>query len=301
MNITRRSLLKTAALAAAIPTNLLAETSSLITRRIPSSGIAIPVVGIGTNRYGVGNDAEKLAPLRETLAEFAKLGGGLIDTAPSYRSSESVLGNLISELALGEAFFIATKCDESGGDATRTQVAASEQKLQSGALDLVAVHNIRSWQQQLPVLREMKQDGRIGHVGVTTSRHSQFDAVAEILKTEPLDFVQLNYSMADRLAEEQLLELAADKGVAVMINLAFGRGRLFKAVKGKALPDWATDYGIESWAQYYLKFVISHPAVTCVIPGTTKVRHLVDNLGAARGPMPGAEQRQAMLDYFNNA
>ncbi|MEM7360438.1 MAG: aldo/keto reductase [Pseudomonadota bacterium] len=300
MRITRRSLFKSAAVIAAAPTGLMAESSVLPTRKIPSSGAAIPVVGIGTNRYGVGDDVEKLLPLRETLAKYAELGGGLIDTAPSYRNSETVLGRLIAELELGDQFFMATKCDEKGGNATRAQVASSEQKLQSGTLDLVAIHNLRSWQEQLSVLRELQQDQKINHIGITTSRHSQFEALADILKNEPLDFVQLNYSIADRMAEEQLLKLASDKGVAVMINLPFGHGRLFKAVKGKTLPKWTAEHGISSWAQYFLKFVISHPAVTCVIPGTTKVRHLVDNLGASYGPMPDAKQRQVMLSAFES-
>ena len=295
---TRRTLLKSAALLAATPITAHARATPLISKPIPSSGQRIPIVGIGTNRYGVGGDTTALRPLKDTLAKFAEFGGGVIDTAPSYRSSETVIGRLIRELGLQDAFFIATKCDTGGGEETRSQIQASEARLNSGPLDLVAVHNIHDWQQQLPVLRDAKSAGKIRYVGITTSRHAQFEAVGDIMQSEQLDFVQLNYSLADRGAEQRLLKIAADKGIAVMVNLVFGRGKLFSAVKGQTLPDWATDFDATSWAQLFLKYVVSHPAVSCAIPGTTKVHHLLDNLQAAQGRLPDATQRARIEKFF---
>lgn len=294
----RRTLLKSTVALLAAPELVWSDQQSINRKTIPSSGESIPVVGIGTNRYGVGSDVQALAPLRDTLSKFASFGGGVIDTAPGYRNSESVLGKLIDELSLHDRFFIATKCDVVGGVATRDQIALSQQKLKSGKLDLVAVHNLHNWQQQLAVLQEAKQAGTIRYLGVTTSRNSQHGELAEILKTQKLDFVQLNYSLADRAAEQELLPLAAERGVAVMVNLPFGRGRLFKAVKGQELPSWAADLDINSWAQYFLKFLVSHPAVNCAIPGTTKLHHMIDNFAAARGQVPDQKQRAKMAKHF---
>jgi len=298
--ITRRNLLKSAALLSAVNSvPLFAEDTELISKAIPASGERIPVIGIGTNRYGVGNDIEAMKPLRAVLAKFAEAGGGLIDTAPGYRNSESVIGKLIDELELNKQFFISTKCDSNGGNATSEQIASSETKLKSGKLDLISVHNIRNWQDQLPVLQEAKAEGKIRYVGITTSRHRQFDEVGDIMQSEKLDFVQLNYSLADRKADEHLLKIAADQGIAVVTNLTFGRGKLFSAVKGQTLPQWAAEFDARSWGQFFLKYVVSHPAVNCAIPGTTKLHHMVDNLGAAQGKLANAEQRKQMEDFFD--
>lgn len=301
MSLRRRDFLKVVSASTLTFPNLgRAEEGStdLIRKAIPSSGETIPVVGIGTNRYGVGDDLDAMKPLRAVLAEFAKVGGGVIDTAPMYRNSESVLGSLIEELQAGDNFFVATKCDVEGNDSTRSQLASSEQKLASGTLDLVAVHNLKHWQEQLPVLREAKEEGRIRYVGITTSRDSQYEEFTAVLENEPLDFMQINYSLADRDAEP-LLKLAQERGVAVMVNLPFGRGKLFSAVAGEALPEWAREFDANSWAQFFLKYVVSHPAVVCAIPGTRKVRHLYDNLAAASGRLPNAEQRQKMEEFFD--
>jgi aryl-alcohol dehydrogenase-like predicted oxidoreductase len=307
--LNRRTLLKSAAVLAATPTSLLTHSvfaqsqnnlvSSLITKSIPSTGEKIPVIGIGTNRYGVGDDPAAMAPLKETLAKFAEYGGKLIDTAASYGSSESVIGNLVEQLNFKDQFFIATKCDSSGGQATRTQIASSAAKLKSGPLDLVYVHNIRNWQENLAVLREAKAAKQIRYLGITTSRSSQYDDFAKVLESEPLDFVQVNYSLDDREAEKRILKLAADKGVAVVANLTFGRGRLFSAVKGHDIPEWAAEFDATSWARLFLKYVVSHPAITCAIPGTTKIHHLEDNIGAAMGRLPNAEQRQQIEAFYN--
>lgn len=301
--LTRRQLIMSAVAlpAASIVRSELNSTlpSQLIHKPIPSSGEEIPIIGIGTNRYGVGDDPQQLALLKATLKRFAEMGGGLIDTAPSYGSSEQVIGRLVNQLGLEDAFFIATKCDEAGGKDTVAQLAASKQKLQSGKLDLVAVHNIRNWQQQLPILREAKNANDIRYYGITTSRSRQYAEFGKIMEQETLDFVQVNYSLADRGAHDRLLKIAADKGIAVIVNLAFGRGRLFTAVKGKPIPTWAKDFDANSWAQFFLKYVVSHPSVTCAIPGTTKVHHLEDNLGAAMGKLPSAEQRADMEKFYD--
>ncbi len=306
--INRRNILKSIALlsgiqalpaAASGTVNRKVELGSLLTKAVPSSGEHIPVIGIGTNRYGVGNDTEAITPLRAVLAKYAEFGGGMIDTAPGYRNSESVLGNLIAELGLDDQFFISTKCDTTGGAATAEQVAASQRKLKSGKLDLVSVHSIRNWQDQLPVLQNAKAEGQIRYVGITTSRNRQFKEVGDIMQSEKIDFVQLNYSLKDREAEQRLLKIAADKGIAVVANLAFGRGKLFSDIKGRTLPAWASDFDANSWGQLFLKYVVSHPAVTCAIPGTTKLHHLLDNLGAAQGRLPSAEQRIQIEQYFN--
>jgi aryl-alcohol dehydrogenase-like predicted oxidoreductase len=300
----RRSVFKTAAALTIAPHLASADDKAkprpdLIRKKVPSSGETIPAIGIGTNRYGVGDDVEKLAPLKATLAKFAEYGDGMIDTAPMYGSSESVLGDLIGQLGLKDSFFIATKCDVHGGDTTREQLATSQAKLKSGKLDLVAVHNLANWQQQLPVLQEAKAAGKIRYVGITTSRNRQFEQFAEVMKSEKLDFVQLNYSLADREAEQNLLAIAQDKGIAVVVNLPYARGRLFQKVKGIGLPSWASEFDATSWGQFFLKFVISHPAVTAAIPGTTKVHHLEDNMAAATGRLASAEQRLAMQQFFD--
>ncbi|MBX2835441.1 MAG: aldo/keto reductase, partial [Gammaproteobacteria bacterium] len=190
-------------------------------------------------------------------------------------------------------------CDVEGGNVTRDQLASSEQKLHSGTLDLVAVHNLKHWREQLPVLQAAKQAKQIRYVGITTSRDRQYEEFKEVLASEKLDFMQINYSLADRDAQP-LLELAAEKGVAVMINLPFGRGKLFDAVQGQELPDWAAEFDADSWGQFFLKYVVSHPAVTCAIPGTTKVRHMQDNLNAAQGRLPNAEQRKKMEQFYDS-
>jgi diketogulonate reductase-like aldo/keto reductase len=303
MNIKRRSLLKAlaAVTAASAGRSTLAEVQqgALAVKNIPSSGEAIPIIGIGTNRYGVADTADTLAPLKEVLAALAEAGRCVIDTAPMYGRSETVIGKLINSLGLGQDFFIATKCDVSGGEETLQQVTDSEQKLASGQLDLVAVHNLKNWQTQLPVLRQAKEKGRIRYIGVTTSRDQQYQELEKIMRNENLDFVQLNYSLADRDAEP-LLQLAIEREMAVMVNLPFGRGKLFDAVRSRSLPSWAAEFDAVSWGQFFLKYVVSHPAVTCAIPGTTKLRHLQDNLNAARGRLPNAEQRNQMEGFFDS-
>ena len=275
------------------------NTLPLIKKAIPSSGELLTAVGVGTNRYVVGDPEENRA-LSDSLAMLNELGGQLIDTAPMYRSSETILGQLIAELELRDAFFIATKSDREvdGGGVERLE--NSFVQLRTDTLDLVQSHNLLGAQSMLPVLRGFKEEGRIRYVGITTSRNQQFADVLHWMRTTPLDFLQVNYSLADREAAREILPLAAEKGIAVLVNLPFGRGKLFNTVGGQPVPEWAAEFDAESWAQIFLKYVISHPAVTCAIPGMTQAHHAQDNLGAARGRLPDVGQRRQIERYFDN-
>jgi aryl-alcohol dehydrogenase-like predicted oxidoreductase len=259
----------------------------------------LPIIGLGTNRYGVGDSADARAPLKEALARFHEWGGTLIDTAPSYRTSESVLGDLMANLDIRGDMFVATKVDKENPADVAAQIRESQHKLQTEHFELQQVHNVRYWQSSLPVLREWKEKGLVRYVGITTSRSSQYEELEKAMKSEDMDFVQLNYSLEQRESAERLLPLAADRGMAVIINRAFGGGRIFNAVGDRPLPDWAQELGITSWAQFLLKYALSHPAVTVAIPGMTKARHVDDNFGAAHGPMPNAAQRAEMAAFYD--
>ncbi|HSH08521.1 MAG TPA: aldo/keto reductase [Burkholderiales bacterium] len=299
MSLTRRDILKLGAgvAAAAVGGTARSASGSLLTRPIPSSGERLPVVGIGTNRYRTGPEGD-IAPLRETLRTFAAAGGKLIDTAPMYGSSEIVLGQLIAELDTRKQLFLATKVYSSGREAGLEEMRASFQRLRTDAIDLIQVHNLSDTATQLASMREGRQGGRYRYVGVTTSRDAQYGEMEEVLQTQKLDFVQVDYSIDNRSAAERILPLALERGVAVLINLPFGRARLFSAVRGKPLPDWVAEFDCASWAQFFLKYVIGHPAVTVAIPGTRRPEHVIDNLGAARGRLPDQALRRRMEQYF---
>ena len=276
-----------------------AETPApLLTRPIPSTGLQLPIVGIGTNRYRFG-DAATLARQRDTLAAFARLGGKVVDTAPSYGDSERVIGAILAETGLREQLFLATKVDRGSAGEGRQQLAASFDALRTPRLDLVQVHNLRGAETVLAVLREERAAGRVGHVGITTSSDGQYAEMEVLMRREQLDFVQLDYAVGNRAAADRLLPLAAERGMAVLVNLPFGRGAQFRAVAGRPLPDWATEIDCTSWAQIFLKYVVSHPAVNCAIPGSTQVAHVEDNLGAARGRLPDATLRATIARYFD--
>ena len=302
--ISRRNFAKTTlaacGLVAAGGPAALAAPASIIKRRIPSSGELIPIMGLGTNRYGVGQSAEARAPLREALARFHELGGTVVDTAPGYRTSESVLGDLLSDLGLRDELFMATKVDrESGRDDSLAQMRDSADRLQTDIIDLMQVHSLRDWENNIPLLQELKQDGQFRYIGVTTSRSSQYADMEKAMRQHDLDFIQVDYSLEQREAAERLLPLAADRGMAVMLNRTFGGGRIFEAVGSRPLPDWAAELQITSWAQLLLKYALSHPAATVAIPGMTKARHVDDNFGAAQGPMPDAANRTRMEALFD--
>ena len=302
MRINRREFTKASigvASLAAIGGPALAGSEHMLKKTIPSTGEKVPIVGLGTNRYGVGKTVEERAPLRTALARFHELGGTVIDTAPQYRSSESVLGDLITELGIRDDLFIATKADKDpGGAPTREQMTVSSTRLKAGTFDLMQVHNLRGWQDALPAMREWKQEGRVRYVGITTSRTEQYADFEKVMNSEELDFIQINYSLAQRESARRILPLAADKGIAVIINRAFGAGRLFGAVGDTPLPGWAKEF-CDSWAQFLLKYAIGHPAATLSIPGMTKIRHVNDNMGALHGRLPTAAERAKQEAFFD--
>ncbi|HKK07540.1 MAG TPA: aldo/keto reductase [Gemmatimonadota bacterium] len=265
----------------------------LITKAIPSSGERVPVVGVGTRNYRADLDGD-LTPYRETIRAFVEGGGTVVDTAPSYGNSESVLGKVIGDLGVRDRLFLATKVDRRGERAGVERMEASLRKLGTDRVELMQVHNLRDWRTQIPTLRAWKEKGRIRYLGVTTSFEGQYEELERVMRAETLDFIQVDYALDSRSAGERILPLARDRGMAVLINLPFGRGRLFRAVGDRALPGWARELGCESWAQVFLKYVVSHPAVTAAIPGTTKPEHMRDNLGAARGQLPDADVRRRM-------
>ena len=278
----------------------IAPADSLIRRKIPSTGESLPVIGIGTaRRYAtVATEADR-APLKEVLRQFVEMGGNVIDTAPSYGTAETVVGDLVAELNIRDSLFIATKLGARGPDAGVQQLEQSLKRLRSPMIDLVAVHNLQDAQTQLGTLRQWKQAGRIRYIGITTSFERQHQEFEQTMKAEALDFIQVDYALDNRKADRRILPLAADRGTGVMINLPFGRGRLFTAVQGKSLPPWAGEFDCASWAQFFLKYIVSHPAVTCAVPGTAKVEYLVDNLGAARGRLPDAATRRRMERFID--
>lgn len=287
-----------ATLALGVRTSMTNE--GLISRSIPSSGETIPIIGVGTNRYGVGNDTALRAPLIEALGRFNELGGTIIDTAPGYRTSEAVLGELIADLGIGEKMFMATKVDRESRGESEARMEGSFERLKYSTIDLMQVHDLRGWKDSIPLMREWKQEGRIRYVGITTSRERQYAELEEIMKQHDLDFVQLNYSLANqRTSAERLIPLAVDRGMAVMVNRPFGGGAVFRKLSGTTVPDWANEFDCESWAQFLLKYALSLPGVTCAIPGMTKARHVEDNLMAATGRMPDADFRKKQEQFFD--
>lgn len=272
----------------------------LLKHAIPSSGEKVPVIGIGTNRFGVGDDAAARSPLKASLAKFHELGGTIIDTAPGYRTSEAVLGDLIGELGIRDELFLATKVDQDDREDSDRRMEASFDKLHADTVDLMQVHNFRGWEDAIPLMREWKEEGRIRYIGITTSRENEYELMERVMKQHDLDFIQINYSLADqRRAADRILPLAADRGMAVLVNRPFGGGGVFGKLARADVPEWARAFDCESWAQFLLKYAVSHPAVTAAIPGMTEVRHVVDNMAAARGRLPSAAERKRQEAYFD--
>jgi len=304
MNLNRRELLKIGLCTGAsvlLPSGgLRAQAGLLIQKKIPSTGETIPIIGIGTaRRYEeITTEAEK-APLRDTLRQFKELGGKVIDSSPTYGTAEAVVGELVDELKIRDSLFFATKVSTSGRQAGIDQIQQSFKRLRTVKIDLIAVHNLRDTRTQLQTLRELKQAGRIRYLGITTSFENQYGEFEQTMKAETLDFIQVDYALDNRNADERILPLAAERGMAAMINLPFGRGRLFNAVQGKKLPDWVTEFDCRTWAQFFLKYIVSHPAVTCAVPGMAKAEYVVDNLGAARGRLPDNAMRRRMEKFID--
>jgi aryl-alcohol dehydrogenase-like predicted oxidoreductase len=271
------------------------RSSKLLHRAIPSSGESLPVIGIGTSRrYEVEPTPEKIAPLREAVQRFVSLGGTVIDTAPSYGTAEDVLGLILSQDGLREKVFLCSKVGTQGREAAVAEIARSFQRLKTSVIDLVAVHNLIDPDTNLATLRDLKTQGKIRYLGATVWRDSQLADLEALMTRETLDFIQVNYALDDRGAAERILPLAKERGMAVMVNVPFGRDRLFKAVQGRALPPWAAEFDCTSWPQFFLKYVLAHEAVTCPIPGMAKAAYVEDNLGAAQGRLPDAAQRARM-------
>ncbi|WP_292515171.1 aldo/keto reductase [Methylobacterium sp.] len=278
----------------------LAEPTSLLRRRIPSSGETLPVIGIGTSRrYEVEPTPEKVAPLREAVQRFVALGGTVIDTAPSYGTAEDVLGLILGQDGLREKVFLCSKVGTPGREGGAAEIARSFKRMNTAMIDLVAVHNLVDPAANLATLRELKAQKKIRYLGVTVWRDSQFADLEPLMRREALDFIQVNYALDDRLAAQRILPLAAERGMAVMVNVPFGRGQLLKAVQGRELPPWAAEFDCASWPQFLLKYVLANEAVTCPIPGMAKAAYVEDNLGAARGRMPDAAQRARMEAFVD--
>jgi aryl-alcohol dehydrogenase-like predicted oxidoreductase len=276
-----------------------ALAQSIVRKSIPTSGEALPVIGLGTwQTFDAGPGSATRAPLKEVLREFARAGGSVIDSSPMYGNSEAVAGDLADDLGLHKGLFLATKVWTSGRDAGVRQMEESFRRLRTRRMDLMQVHNLVDYRTHLRTLRRWKEQGKVRYIGVTHYTSAAYDELARVLAAEQLDVVQFNYSLAEREAEQRLLPLAADKRLAVLINRPFAEGRLFRRSAGKALPTFAKDIGCATWAQFFLKFIVSHPAVTCAIPATSKVAHLTDNMRAGLAPLPDAALRERMARHF---
>lgn len=303
--ISRRTLLK-ALLALGISgsslTNLLhAATQNIITKKIPSSGENIPVIGLGTSRtFDALGDEELLHHLKKVMQIFFDKNGVFIDSSPMYGSAQAVIGKLLKQINNDKNLFSATKVWTYGEQAGINQMEESRQLWGIKRFDLMQIHNLRDWEVHYETLKKMKAEGEIRYIGVTTS-HGRFHEELEVLlDTLKFDFVQLSYNIGNRDVEQRLLPIAADKGIAVIVNRPYQRGDLFSHVRGKALPGWASEIDVTSWGQFFLKFVVSHPAVTCAIPATTKVKHLLDNMAAQTGRLPDTKMRNEMIRYFKS-
>jgi len=276
---------------------LLAALAALMAKSSFAKDKDLPKIGLGTwQTFDVGNDAAARAPLREVLK---LLEGNVVDSSPMYGSSEAVVGELVAALGIRERLFMATKVWTSGREDGIRQMETSFRRLRVQRMDLMQVHNLVDVATHAKTLREMKSSGKVRHIGITHYTSSAYGAIERELKANPWDFLQINYSLAERDAEKKILPMAKDRGMRVLINRPFGEGSLFRKVKGKALPAWAAELGIASWAQYFLKWIVSHPAVTCAIPATSKPEHMKDNLGAAAGAFPNASARKKMAEYFD--
>lgn len=299
---TRRDILQLgagAAIAGMLPDASVAD-EKMRTRTIASSGESLPVIGLGTyGVFDVGESAEERAPCSEVLDRLMTGGGTLVDSSPMYRRAERVSGDVAADLNATGRVFWATKVWTDGRDAGIDQMNQSMRFFRTDQIDLMQIHNLRDWKVHLKTLRDWKEQGRIRYIGITHYRVEAFNQLEKVIRETDVDFVQLNYSLAERDAEDRLLPLCADKGIATIINRPYQRGRLFSKVNGVPLPEWAGEFGARSWGQYFLKYILGNPAVTCVIPATSKPVHMLDNLAAGYGDLPGPSRRQEMIDYLS--
>ncbi|MGH7872099.1 MAG: aldo/keto reductase [Candidatus Binatia bacterium] len=298
-SISRRKFLAgTLATGALALTGGFAVVDSSVRKPIPKTGELLPAIGLGTwQTFDVGEQKSAREPLKEVLRQFARSGGTVVDSSPMYGKSESATGDLAAELSLHKQLFLATKVWTSGREAGIRQMEESFKRLRTPRMDLLQVHNLVDYRTHLTTLRAWKAQGRVRYIGVTHYTDSAYDQLARVINAEEIDFVQLNYSLAERDAEQRLLPLAAEKQLAVLVNRPFAEGALFRKVRGRPLPSWASEIHCASWAQFFLKYIISHPAVTCAIPATAKLDHLADNMAALQSPLPDAATRERMSRY----
>jgi aryl-alcohol dehydrogenase-like predicted oxidoreductase len=301
--VSRQHFLKLAAATAAVPLWLQqaahAATGPVITKAIPKSGEKLPVVGLGTaSSFASSQDAQARKDVIKALLDG---GGTLIDTAPSYAQAEEVTGNILQELAATKKTFLATKVRVEGKDNGIASFKQSLEKLKTEVIDLMQIHNLVDTSTHLATMRDWKRNGTFRYIGITHWQPDQQEKLADVMAKEDLDFVQFNYSVDVREPEKTLLPLAKDRGIAVLVNVPLGRGKLLEAVKGKEVPAWAKEFGCDSFAQMLLKFVVSHPAVTVAIPATSKAKHMADNIAAAHGRLPDEKERQKIAEFWANA
>jgi diketogulonate reductase-like aldo/keto reductase len=272
----------------------------IMKRSIHSTGELLPAVGLGTwQTFDVSEPADEREPLKGVLRALVSKGGTVVDSSPMYGRSEEVVGDLSTELKLNDRLFMATKVWTNGKDSGVRQMNESLTLLGREKIELMQIHNLTDWETHIKTLRAWKEQGKIKYIGLTHYTASAHDRLASILSREDVDFIQINYNIADRNAEKKLLPYALERRVSVVVNQPFESGSLFRQVKGKELPGWATEFDCNSWAQFFLKFILSQPAVTCVIPGTSKPGHMMDNMGAAFGKLPSEKQRQEMIKILS--
>jgi diketogulonate reductase-like aldo/keto reductase len=276
-------------------------STPMLARPIPKTGEMMPILGVGTwQTFDTGPEKDARKPLRLVLEALFAAGGKMIDSSPMYGRAEGVVGDLIAGIGARDKAFLATKVWTTGRDRGIQQMRRSAELFRSPVIDLMQIHNLVDWETHLPTLQRMKGEGQIRYIGITHYTVDSLAALAQIIARETIDFVQLGYSMETRAAESRLLPVAAERGVAVIVNQPFEEGGLLRKSRGRRLPEWAAELDCASWPQFFLKFILGHPAVTCVIPGTSRPEHMRDNARAGFGPLPDEGQRQKMAEYWDS-
>ena len=305
--LTRRQLLQMCAGILALPAGTLFGKDNpstplpLIKRPIPGTGELLPVIGMGTSRtFDTGSDTDSLAKLTAVIQAFFEGKGSVIDSSPMYGNAESRVGDVLRQMKRHPKVFAATKVWTTGREQGIAEMQESARRMNVTRFDLIAVHNLVDWKTQLGTLKEWKKEGKVRYIGITTSHGRDHDEFLEVMRKEPLDFVQFSYNIDNLTAEKEILPIAYDRGIATMINRPFQRGSLFRASKGNELPALAKEIDCNSWGQFYLKFILGHPAVTTIIPATSKPHHMTDNMQANFGRIPDKQQRAEMLRIFAN-
>ena len=300
MNLSRRQFIAAASASLALNSKLSAQAQSasdgnILTKAIPATDEQLPIIGLGTlEAFDMGSTTEDLATLGEVLQILVGKGGTLVDTSPRYGNAEEVIGNLIEQHDLSDQLFLATKVFAEGEQEGLAEMAASFDLLKREQIDLMQVHSMRGWEHNLPNIHKLKDEGRVRLAGITIHRDPGHALMMDLMRNEEIDFIQINYNLIERAAAEEVLPLAQELGIAVMVNVPFAKAELFNMTAEIDLPDWAASFDCESWAQFFLKYIVSHPAVTCVIPRTSKPHHMIDNLMAGFGRMPDMGMRRDM-------